>query len=183
MNTPQISAGLRTMSLTVYTMNAPHMSILCCIQDYMYLWMHIECSPRYTMNAPHICTYFLCCIQDYVPLDTQLQFGNSKEHVRVLTESTKKIRDVAERVALRYTSYASDMLQLSMELGCVEGVWGERVCCGLVSPSASYLSQIMGLFLFLGQIKADLFIIIDSFSFRSVVIAACCPALICPPIC
>ena len=50
-------------------------------------------------------------------MDTQLQFGSSRDHARLLLESVCKLRDIAERVVFRATSYASDMLQLGKELG------------------------------------------------------------------
>lgn len=56
-------------------------------------------------------------LQDFVPMDTQLQFGNTRDHARLLLSSVCKLRDIAERVVVRATSYASDMLQLGKELG------------------------------------------------------------------
>jgi hypothetical protein len=52
-------------------------------------------------------------LQEFVPLDTQMQFGNSKEHIRILTDATLRIRNVAERIAERDTEYALDMMVLN----------------------------------------------------------------------
>ena len=54
--------------------------------------------------------------QDLVPMDTQTQIGNSKEHIRVLYNSIKKLKEISERMVLRSTGYASDMLQFGREL-------------------------------------------------------------------
>ena len=50
-------------------------------------------------------------------MDTQLQFGNSREHIDLVKSCVSKIRDVAERQVIRSTAYAADMLQLGRELG------------------------------------------------------------------
>ena len=55
--------------------------------------------------------------QDLVSLDVQQQFGNSKDFIRKLTENVHKLREIAERMVLRTTTYASDMLELGRELG------------------------------------------------------------------
>ena len=60
--------------------------------------------------------------QEFVPMDTQLQFGSSRDHARLLLESVCKLRDIAERVVFRATSYASDMLQLGKELGYTDTI-------------------------------------------------------------
>ena len=49
-------------------------------------------------------------------MDTQTQIGNSKEHIRVLYNSIKKLKEISERMVLRSTGYASDMLQFGREL-------------------------------------------------------------------
>lgn len=54
--------------------------------------------------------------QDLVPLDTQLQFGNSREHMKLLTTCVGLIKDVAERMVSRQTQYASDMLLVGKQL-------------------------------------------------------------------
>lgn len=69
---------------------------------------------------------FVCLLQDLVPMDTQVQIGNSKDHIKLLYNSVSKLRDIAERMVQRSTSYASDMLQFGRELrymaGCCEGI-------------------------------------------------------------
>ena len=55
--------------------------------------------------------------QELVSLDVQQQFGNSKDHLRKLTENVTKLREISERMTLRMTGYAADMLQLGRELG------------------------------------------------------------------
>lgn len=59
-------------------------------------------------------------------MDTQVQIGNSKDHIKLLYNSVSKLRDIAERMVQRSTSYASDMLQFGRELrymaGCCEGI-------------------------------------------------------------
>ncbi|XP_021351053.1 sorting nexin-8-like [Mizuhopecten yessoensis] len=54
--------------------------------------------------------------KDLVPMDTQIQLGNSKEHIRILSNSISKLKDIAERMVMRATSYACDMLQFGQEL-------------------------------------------------------------------
>ena len=54
--------------------------------------------------------------QDLVPMDTQTQISNSKEHIRVLYNSIKKFKDISERMVMRATGYAGDMLQFGREL-------------------------------------------------------------------
>lgn len=54
--------------------------------------------------------------QDLVPMDTQTQLGNSKEHVRIVYNSVCKLKDIAERMVTRATNYACDMLQFGQEL-------------------------------------------------------------------
>lgn len=55
--------------------------------------------------------------QDLVPMDTQFQFSNSRHHIDVLVTSVTKMRDIAERLVLRASEYATDMLTLGKELG------------------------------------------------------------------
>ena len=50
-------------------------------------------------------------------LDVQQQFGNSKEHLRKLTDNVTRMREISERMTLRMTGYASDMLELGKQLG------------------------------------------------------------------
>lgn len=49
-------------------------------------------------------------------MDTQTQLGNSKEHVRIVYNSVCKLKDIAERMVMRATNYACDMLQFGQEL-------------------------------------------------------------------
>ena len=49
-------------------------------------------------------------------MDTQTQISNSKEHIRVLYNSIKKFKDISERMVMRATGYAGDMLQFGREL-------------------------------------------------------------------
>ncbi|XP_069125386.1 sorting nexin-8-like [Argopecten irradians] len=57
--------------------------------------------------------------KDLVPMDTQVQLGNSKEHIRILSSSVSKLKDIAERMVMRATSYACDMLQFGQELSAL----------------------------------------------------------------
>lgn len=54
--------------------------------------------------------------QDLVPMDTQSQLANSKEHIKVLYNSVTKLKDITERMVIRSTAYANDMLQFGREL-------------------------------------------------------------------
>ena len=49
-------------------------------------------------------------------MDTQLQFGNSRQHMNVLITSVGKMKDIAERLVNRTAEYAEDMLTLGREL-------------------------------------------------------------------
>ena len=49
-------------------------------------------------------------------MDTQTQISNSKEHIRVLYNSVKKLKEISERMVLRSTGCAGDMLQFGREL-------------------------------------------------------------------
>ena len=49
-------------------------------------------------------------------MDTQIQFSNSREHIRVLYNSVQKLKDISERMVVRATSYASDMIHIGKEL-------------------------------------------------------------------
>ncbi|KAK3580705.1 hypothetical protein CHS0354_005709 [Potamilus streckersoni] len=57
--------------------------------------------------------------KDLVPLDTQTQLANSKEHIRLLYNSICKLKDIAERMVIRSTNYASDMIQIGRELSAI----------------------------------------------------------------
>ncbi|KAL4240652.1 sorting nexin [Mactra antiquata] len=57
--------------------------------------------------------------KELVPMDTQTQIGNSKEHIKMLFNSLSKLKDITERMVLRSTSYASDMLQFGRELSAM----------------------------------------------------------------
>ena len=50
-------------------------------------------------------------------MDTQLQFSNSREQIKSLTNFVLKLKEITERMVLRCTGYASDMLQFGKELG------------------------------------------------------------------
>ncbi|XP_077979974.1 sorting nexin-8-like [Glandiceps talaboti] len=54
--------------------------------------------------------------KELVPMDTQLQFGNSKEQIRCMSVSFTKIKDMAERMARRSAEEATDMLLMCKEL-------------------------------------------------------------------
>lgn len=54
--------------------------------------------------------------KDLVPMDTQSQLANSKEHIKVLYNSVTKLKDITERMVIRSTAYANDMLQFGREL-------------------------------------------------------------------
>ncbi|KAK3089854.1 hypothetical protein FSP39_007091 [Pinctada imbricata] len=54
--------------------------------------------------------------KDLVPMDTQTQLSNSKEHIRILYNSVCKLKDIIERMVMRATNYACDMLQFGQEL-------------------------------------------------------------------
>lgn len=56
------------------------------------------------------------CHQDLVPMDTQTQFANSKEHLKSLTASVSKVRDAAERMVQRARQYSADMVHIGKEL-------------------------------------------------------------------
>lgn len=49
-------------------------------------------------------------------MDTQSQLANSKEHIKVLYNSVTKLKDITERMVIRSTAYANDMLQFGREL-------------------------------------------------------------------
>ena len=49
-------------------------------------------------------------------MDTQMQFGSARQHVKTLQNAVTRLRDIAERMAIRNTSYASDMLHFGKEL-------------------------------------------------------------------
>ncbi|XP_067671895.1 sorting nexin-8-like [Haliotis asinina] len=54
--------------------------------------------------------------KDLVPMDTQVQLSNSKEHIRLLFNSVSKMKDIGERMVQRSAEFASDMLQFGREL-------------------------------------------------------------------
>ncbi|XP_059174908.1 sorting nexin-8-like [Physella acuta] len=54
--------------------------------------------------------------KDLVPLDTQQQLGTSKEHIRVVYESICKLKEIAEGMVIRSTTFATDMLQFGRQL-------------------------------------------------------------------
>ncbi|XP_076460047.1 sorting nexin-8-like [Babylonia areolata] len=54
--------------------------------------------------------------KDLVPMDTQTQLANSKEHIRMLTETVSRMKDIAEQMVIRSTGFATDMLQFGRQL-------------------------------------------------------------------
>ena len=54
--------------------------------------------------------------KDLVPMDTQQQIQNSKEHMRMLYGGVTKMKDISEKMVMRATGYACDMLQFGQEL-------------------------------------------------------------------
>ncbi len=65
-----------------------------------------------------VCILVWMCsdLQELVPMDTQTQFANSKEHLRSLTNSVSKIRDAAEKMVQRTRQYSADMVHIGKEL-------------------------------------------------------------------
>ncbi|BFZ02833.1 hypothetical protein BsWGS_05872 [Bradybaena similaris] len=55
--------------------------------------------------------------KDLVPMDTQVQLANSKEHIRIVSECVSKLKDVAERMVGRSATFATDMLQMGRQFG------------------------------------------------------------------
>ncbi|XP_012939843.1 sorting nexin-8, partial [Aplysia californica] len=53
--------------------------------------------------------------KDLVPMDTQQQLSNSKEHIKILYENVSRMKEIAERMVIRSTTYATDMLQLGRQ--------------------------------------------------------------------
>lgn len=49
-------------------------------------------------------------------MDTQAQIQNSKEHMRMLYGGISKMKEITEKMVLRATSYACDMLAFGQEL-------------------------------------------------------------------
>ena len=49
-------------------------------------------------------------------MDTQLQFGLAKDHIRVLHNGVSKLHDVAQRMMNRSIEEAQDMLIFGKEL-------------------------------------------------------------------
>ena len=49
-------------------------------------------------------------------MDTQTQLANSKEHIRMLTETVTRMKDIAEHMVIRSTGFATDMLQFGRQL-------------------------------------------------------------------
>lgn len=54
--------------------------------------------------------------QDLVFMDIQIQFGNSKEYVRIVYNSVCKLKDIVERMVTRVINYVCDMFQFGQEL-------------------------------------------------------------------
>lgn len=50
-------------------------------------------------------------------MDTVTQMKNSKEHIDTLHGAVSRMKDIAEKMVLRSTSYAGDMMQFGRELG------------------------------------------------------------------
>ncbi|KAK7112126.1 sorting nexin-8-like isoform X2 [Littorina saxatilis] len=57
--------------------------------------------------------------KDLVPMDTQTQLGNSREHIRMLTETVSRMKDIAERMVIRSTGFATDMLMFGRQLSAM----------------------------------------------------------------
>lgn len=54
--------------------------------------------------------------KELVPMDTQQQIQNSKEHMRMLYNGVTKMKEISEKLVMRATGYACDMLQFGQEL-------------------------------------------------------------------
>jgi hypothetical protein len=52
-------------------------------------------------------------------MDTQTQLANSKQHIRMLTDTVTKMKDIAENMVSRSTGFATDMLLFGRQLRCV----------------------------------------------------------------
>lgn len=50
-------------------------------------------------------------------MDTQQQLANSKEHIRNVYESVSKLKEIAERMVCRSTTFATDMLVMGRQFG------------------------------------------------------------------
>ncbi|XP_013391524.1 sorting nexin-8-like isoform X2 [Lingula anatina] len=57
--------------------------------------------------------------KDIVPMDTQVQLSHSKQHIYLLYSSVNKLIDVTERMVLRSTQEAGDMLHFGKELSAL----------------------------------------------------------------
>ena len=63
------------------------------------------------------CEFVLCfLLQELVPMDTQTQLANSKEHIRMLTDAVTRMKDIAEQMVIRSTGFATDMLLFGRQL-------------------------------------------------------------------
>ena len=49
-------------------------------------------------------------------MDTQTQLANSREHIRMLTETVSRMKDIAEHMVVRSTGFATDMLLFGRQL-------------------------------------------------------------------
>ncbi|XP_076443374.1 sorting nexin-8-like [Babylonia areolata] len=54
--------------------------------------------------------------KELVPLDTQTQLANSKEHVRMLTDTVSRMKEIAEHMVIRSTGFATDMVIFGRQL-------------------------------------------------------------------
>ncbi|PVD39364.1 hypothetical protein C0Q70_01994 [Pomacea canaliculata] len=54
--------------------------------------------------------------KDLVPMDTQTQLSNSKDHVRMLYDNVSKMKEIAEHMVVRSTGFATDMLTFGRQL-------------------------------------------------------------------
>ncbi|KAL8593278.1 hypothetical protein ACOMHN_009931 [Nucella lapillus] len=59
--------------------------------------------------------------KDLVPLDTQAQLANSKEHIRMLTDTVTRMKDIAEHLVIRSTGQATDMVHFGRQLSIMSG--------------------------------------------------------------
>ena len=49
-------------------------------------------------------------------MDTQTQLANSKQHIRMLTDTVTNMKEIAENMVIRSTGFATDMLQFGRQL-------------------------------------------------------------------
>ncbi|XP_033630679.1 sorting nexin-8-like isoform X1 [Asterias rubens] len=54
--------------------------------------------------------------KDLVPMDTQIQYGNAREHIKKLFNSVNQLKCIVDQMTIRSTASASDMLMMAKEL-------------------------------------------------------------------